>query len=180
MAYQGTEITGHPIVFSVIENKGVPMQYLSITPVAFLDYLTLPPAADLVMVEIRLVVVHSQTVADEHISVGSLEDLYNLLRGYQNGKGGGGVLQTADGHLEMAIDWRADCGDVRFTGRMPASEYPELAAHPLRLRDAIYRTQAFQFAIPPDALGVPIIQLDLLLRHLRTLKSRPRNSSPAG
>jgi len=171
MSITGVEITDRHITFCVREHEGKPVQHLTITPVGFIDYGDSRWRTDYVMVEIRLVVLRSQIVVDEHATVGSLVDLHKLLLGFQEGVAGSGTFGTVDGQLEMTVEWREPTQDVRFAGRIPAFDYTELAEEPLRLQDGIYRVLTFEFALELTALVRPMAQLQDLLELLRSLKA---------
>jgi hypothetical protein len=177
MNLSGTEIAGYNITFCVREHDGKPVQHLTITPVGFLDYGDSHWRADYVMIEIQLVILRSQIIVDEHMTVGSFVNLHTLLLGFQNGVVGSETFRTVDGHLDLKVEWRETTRDIWFAGRMPAFDLTELVDEPVRLRDAIYRTLSFQFALEPSALTRPIEQLKGLLELLHSLKSHPRGDA---
>jgi hypothetical protein len=130
MKISGAEITGHQITFCVREHEGQPVQYLTIIPLGFIDYGDNRWRADYVVGEIRLVIVRSRVVLDDHMTVGSLVDLHNLLLGFQNGLVGSGTFGTVEGHLELSAEWRDSTQDVRFVGRIPSFEYSGIENEP--------------------------------------------------
>jgi hypothetical protein len=176
MTTRGAAIANRHITFCVREHEGQPVQHLTISPVGLIDY-TGPCERIYVNLEIRLVMLRSQIVVDDHMTTRSLVRLHRLLLGFQNGVLGSDTFGTADGHLELTVEWREATKDVRFAGRIPAFDYSELVDEPLRLRDGIYRTLSFQFALEPPALTQPIAQLNELLDLLRSLKPQPRDGS---
>src|SRR6266702_8973687 len=103
MKISGAEITGHRIVFCLLERDGQEHQYLSIIPVGFLDYHDARWEANYVMVKIHLVVTdNNHNIVDEHMTVGSFMRLHDLLIGFQNGVSGSETFGTVDGCLELS------------------------------------------------------------------------------
>jgi hypothetical protein len=169
-----TEITGQRIDFCALEQAGRALQYLSITPLDLIDYHGSRWEGNYVGVHIHLDVSGAtQVTLGDHMTVGSFMRLHDLLVGFQNAVVGSDIFGTADGHLELTVDWREATCDVRFAGRIPAFEFTELLDEPLRLRDGIYRVLSFQFALEPAALTRPIAQLKDLLELLRSFKPLP-------
>ena len=170
MKYKGTAIVEHEVVFCIREHEGRPAQHLTIAPVAYLDYGDEHWQADYVMIEVRVVVLNSQIVVDEHLPVGTLIRLYDHLVMLKRGSPGVDTFLTVDGQLQLTIESREKLGDVRFSGRIPSFEFDELTEHPLRLRDALYRILFFEFALELETLSKPLSQLHSLLELARRLK----------
>ena len=180
MSVIGVELTGHEITFCVREYEGKPVQHLTIVPVGFVDYQDNMPGADLVLIEVRLCILRSQIIVDDRITVASLERLQDILLGFQKGGVEAGTVGTAEGQLELMVEWREATQDIRFAGRIPGFDFTELVDEPLRLRDAIYRTLSFQFALEPSALARPLAQLNGLLARMCSLKSLRQGAATRG
>jgi hypothetical protein len=126
MNLTGAEITGQQITFCALEISGEPIQHLSFIPIGFIDYHG-QSTGDYVMVKIHLAVGdNNSSTVDDHMTVGSFTRLYDLLFGFQNGLAGSETFGTADGQLELTVEWREAMRDVRFSGRIPSFDFTEL------------------------------------------------------
>lgn len=179
MKVSGTEINGYRITFCVREHNGQPVQHLTLLPVGLIDYHG-RWEQNYVNLEIRLVMLRSQIVIDEHMTVGSFLRLHQLLVGFQQGVGGSEVFGTADEHLELTVHWREDTQDVRFAGRIPAFDYTELEDDPLKLREAIYRMLSFQFALDSTSLTRSTNELANFIDLLRSVKLQRTTDNQGG
>ena len=158
-----------------VNKKAKQPRHLTVARCGFLDYGDDRWQADYIAVTIRVVMLRSQMVVDDHIPVGCFVRLHDLLVGFRGGLSGSETIGSADGQLELAVEWREVERDVRFTGRIPGFDFTELVDQPLKLREGIYRVLSFQFALELTALDQPIAQLKAFLDLLRSLKPHPEN-----
>lgn len=159
------------ICFCVREYDGQPVQYLSIRPIGFLGPQNALRTGGLIRVDIKIVVLRSHVIMEDHLTVSDFDELCKFLIKCQSRIAGSETFVTQDETFELSLSWREETQDILFEGKMPASEYADLTDNPLQLREDIYRHQSFQFALDPVRTLPIIAKLQALLNLIDVLST---------